>query len=457
MLRNSGKQADFLAYCHLDDITGNCDSRVSIGLVHIVQGRGTGQTRRIMGFDTQNNRTLVLDREFAAAPDDTSVLSVTGFSMVDLIARDIAIHGGLKSQVASPDGTATTAVDVWDSGHRLTYSNFECSDLRSSILVNAWRNTTISDVVIKHIKSSYTRVGVSVGTQAKASDNGPNTIWDANNPVVGLTIRDVLIDGIPEGRFDESKPQEGYGAGSESTGGLVVGVGCGYRALYEAGGARLNSTGTSFIVFEDMIIKNASIAINYPAVCGTGLPYQNAVVLTPHRFAAVLIRNITATGGDVGLLLNDNVSNPASGLAQYDITTTGFKHSVNISWDPRFLRPYDNAQWYNFSWIICWQVGSRSTHGDCNRTLPVMQPQLQLLTPSVRATPDASGNAGNWTATVDSELQGLSAELQLCRNGAESPGAQLKHYFRSYRSHYNGENPLVLLRRCWCCCCCSAS
>lgn len=401
--------ADFLSYCHLDDSTGQCTPRVSIGLVHIVQGRGTGQTRRIMGFGTENNRTLVLDREFTVAPDSTSVLSLTGFSMVDLIARDISIRGGLISKVASPDGTATTAVDVWDSGHRLTYSNFDCSDIRNTIGVNAWRNTTVSDVVIKHIKSSNTRVGVSIGTQGKASDNGPHTVWDANNPVIGLSIRDVVIDGIPEGRFDDAKPQEGYGAGSEAAGGLVVGVSCGYRAVNEPGGTKLNSSGTSFMVVEDVTIKNASIAINYPAVCGTGVPPQNAVILTPHRFAAALIRNVTATGGNVGLLLNDNVSNPASGLVQYDITTTGFKHPVNISWDPRFLRPYDNAQWYNNSWVMCWQVGSRSTHGDCNMTLPIMQPQLQLLTPSVLAVPSDVGSDDNWTATVEFRNAGLAA------------------------------------------------
>jgi hypothetical protein len=217
---------------------------------------------------------------------------------------------------------------------------------------------------------------------------------------------------VPEGLFDVAKPVEGYGSGAGGTGGLVVGVGCGYRATNTGTGAVLlpNSSGTSTIVVEDVLITNASIAINYPAVCtlrklparlsvivqspetaspymgqvcGTGLPPQGAVVRTPHRFAAVLIRNVTATGGEVGLLLNDNVSNPAAGLVQYGVTTTGYKFRVNISYDPRYKRRIDNAQWFNHSWMPCWQVGSRSTHGDCNHTLPTMQPQLQLLTPSV--------------------------------------------------------------------------
>lgn len=231
----------------------------------------------------------------------------------------------------------------------------------------------------------------------------------------------MTIDGVPEGLFDVAKPVEGYGAGAGGTGGLVVGVGCGYRATNTGSGAVLlpNSSGTSTIVVEDVVINNASIAINYPAVCtlrvrlsaifhspktatshvgqvcGTGLPPQDAVVRTPHRFAAVLIRNVTATGGEVGLLLNDNVSNPAAGLVQYDITATGYKFPVNISYDPRYKRRIDNAQWFNNSWVPCWQVGSRATHGDCNYTLPTMQPQLQLLTPFVpQVLSSTSANLG---------------------------------------------------------------
>ena len=51
----------------------------------------------------------------------------------------------------------------------------------------------------------------------------------------------------------------------------------------------------------------------------------------------------------------------------------------------------------------CFKVAARSL------TESVMQPQLQLITPSIRATPDASGNVGNWTATVDFRNAGLAA------------------------------------------------
>ena len=170
--------ADFHGFCHIDESSGLCASGVTIGLAHIVQGRGAGQTRRITGFDTESNRTLLLDRPFAVAPDSSSTVALTGFSMVDLIARDVSIRGGLPEKVASPDATATTAVDVWDSGHRLTYSEFDCTDLRGTIMVNAWRNTTVSDVVIKGVRSTNTRYGITVGTQGKASDGGPNAAWD---------------------------------------------------------------------------------------------------------------------------------------------------------------------------------------------------------------------------------------------------------------------------------------
>ena len=67
--------------------------------------------------------------------------------------------------------------------------------------------------------------------------------------------------------------------------------------------------------------------------CGTNFDASSAAaqIITPNRFAALLIRNVTANGGHVGLLVNDNVSNPASGLMIYDVTTTGFKFPVNIS------------------------------------------------------------------------------------------------------------------------------
>jgi hypothetical protein len=153
---------------------------------------------------------------------------------------------------------------------------------------------------------------------------------------------------------------------------------CGIRAPIK----RLNSSGTSTIAIEDVTITNASIGLSFAKPRGTDFDASSAAaqIITPNRFAALLIRNVTANGGHVGMLVNDNVSNPASGLMIYDVTTTGFKFPVNISWDPCYHRQYDNGQWFNGSWKLCWQVGSRATHGDCNWTLPILQSQPQLLT-----------------------------------------------------------------------------
>ena len=82
-----------------------------------------------------------------------------------------------------------------------------------------------------------------------------------------------------------------------------------------------------------MTITNASIGLSFAKPRGTDFDASSAAaqIITPNRFAALLIRNVTANGGHVGLLVNDNVSNPASGLMIYDVTTTGFKFPVNIS------------------------------------------------------------------------------------------------------------------------------
>lgn len=374
----SHANAEFHGYCHVDEATGVCATNVTIGLVHVVQGTGTGQTRRILGISA-DNKTLYVDRPFAVPPDATSTLSLCGGSMVDLIARDLIIRGGMPARVTSADHTATTAIVVWDSGHRLTYSDIHVEQYRQTILVNGWRNSTLSDVVIQRVRGNDTRSGISVATQGQASDGAGMVQWDANQPNIGISIRNVTLSTVPFSDWDAQKPQEGHGADATSDGGIVIGVGCGY----DWNNARLATpTGSSMIVIEDVHMTNVSVAVNFLVPCGEN---PTAPITGAGRFAALLLRNVNADGGTVGMLVDDNVSTAAAGIAVYNVNTTGFQFPRNISWDLRYRRPW---------------------HGRGVGTA-VLQPQLQLLTPFV-PLPKTAANDGQEQWTVAFRNVGLS-------------------------------------------------
>ena len=64
-------------------------------------------------------------------------------------------------------------------------------------------------------------------TQGQPSD-GWNHALDADHQLVGLSVRDVVLNTVAEGDWDMQHPAEGYGAQSEGDGAVHLAVSCGY-------------------------------------------------------------------------------------------------------------------------------------------------------------------------------------------------------------------------------------